>query len=176
VFLSHYQQICFDAWTEGFPEHAQYLCQDILRHFCQSWATVGVSSSLEQRRSYLNSKPFTWRSLKTNSTCLSCLLRGPDAILPCGHSLCYNCARLWGINVRIPDHSFQLRKCYLCFQSLNYIVHCPPPTVSPIVFALDGGGIRGVITLRFLQELERRIPLPLWQIPNLTVGTSAGML
>lgn len=31
-----------------------------------------------------------------------------------------------------------------------------PPTKRPNLLILDGGGIRGVITLAFLLELERR--------------------
>lgn len=52
-----------------------------------------------------------------------------------------------------------------------------PPTKSPVVFSLDGGGVRGMIQLGLLQSLEKRLgnEISLSQIVDLFTCTSAGM-
>lgn len=42
------------------------------------------------------------------------------------------------------------------------------------LLALDGGGIRGVMTLCILEQLEREISQPLWQFFDYIAGTSTG--
>jgi predicted acylesterase/phospholipase RssA len=42
------------------------------------------------------------------------------------------------------------------------------------VLALDGGGLRGLMTLRQLENLEKRTGLEVWQMFDLIVGTSVG--
>jgi len=43
-----------------------------------------------------------------------------------------------------------------------------------IVLSVDGGGIRGIVPARILQELEERIGKPISDLVNLSVGTSTG--
>ncbi|KAJ8225859.1 hypothetical protein LV160_009115, partial [Aspergillus fumigatus] len=67
--------------------------------------------------------------------------------------------------------------CPLCQKSFQLTVRQLPPTKRPVVITLDGGGIRGMITLGLLRALERRLAgavATLAEIPDLIAGTSVG--
>jgi patatin-like phospholipase/acyl hydrolase len=44
------------------------------------------------------------------------------------------------------------------------------------MLALDGGGIRGVLTLSILKEIERQLGKPLWEYFDYIAGTSTGAI
>ncbi|KAH2362953.1 hypothetical protein KXV98_004450 [Aspergillus fumigatus] len=80
-----------------------------------------------------------------------------------------------------PDpghHSRQdLVRCLLCQKSSQLTVRQLPPTKRPVVVTLDGGGMRGMITLGLLRALERRLAGAVntfAEIPDLIAGTSVG--
>ena len=52
----------------------------------------------------------------------------------------------------------------------------PPRGPGPRVLALDGGGMRGLVTLVMLQELERRTGRRIHELFDLVVGTSTGAI
>ncbi|KAH3351075.1 hypothetical protein KXW44_005076 [Aspergillus fumigatus] len=59
----------------------------------------------------------------------------------------------------------------------SFIVRQLPPTKRPVVVTLDGGGMRGMITLGLLRALERRLAGAVntfAEIPDLIAGTSVG--
>ena len=47
---------------------------------------------------------------------------------------------------------------------------------TKVVLSIDGGGVRGVIPARILQELEERTGLPTHEMFDVIAGTSAGGL
>ena len=49
-----------------------------------------------------------------------------------------------------------------------------PKGPGPRVLALDGGGMRGLVTLMMLQEIERRTGKRIYELFDLVVGTSTG--
>lgn len=51
-----------------------------------------------------------------------------------------------------------------------------PPTKGAVVMTLDGGGIRGLVSLGLLRALERRLGggMTIAQITDFIVGTSVG--
>ena len=50
-----------------------------------------------------------------------------------------------------------------------------PPTSSPIILAINGGGVRGVIPLEFLLLIQEHLgPCAIQDVVDLAVGTSAG--
>jgi hypothetical protein len=52
-----------------------------------------------------------------------------------------------------------------------------PPTAGIRILSMDGGGIRGVVTLTILLHLERELSYlgcPLWDCFDSVVGTSSG--
>lgn len=50
-----------------------------------------------------------------------------------------------------------------------------PPTISPSVLAVDGGGVRGVIPLEFLLLVREHLsPCTIQEVVDLGLGTSSG--
>ena len=45
-----------------------------------------------------------------------------------------------------------------------------------LILSISGGGIRGVIVARFLENLEREIKKPIYEVFDLYVGTSVGAM
>lgn len=97
----------------------------------------------------------------------------------CGHALCDICIRTFGEPSEQYRHSFVVRCCPLCGE-LHSERHLPllPPTAGVRVLSIDGGGVRGIIPLAFLQHLESCL-LPMLRIPlrehfDFVGGTSAG--
>ncbi|KAI9717977.1 MAG: hypothetical protein M1828_007013 [Chrysothrix sp. TS-e1954] len=122
------------------------------------------------------------RSVKSNRSCLCCLMRMPEKVLDCGHALCDVCVRIFGERSCTQKHSYTITTCVLCGvpnQSPNF--NFVPPTAGIRILALDGGGIRGVIPLTFLMHLQQDLTtmLPSSALQDhfdLVCGTSSGGL
>lgn len=116
--------------------------------------------------------------LKSHRTCFSCFLRMPEKVLTCGHALCDTCIRIFGARCRSERNTFKLTECILC--GVNYkscIFRFVPPTAGIRTLSIDGGGVRGVIPLVFLQHLDRTLaPLgcAIKDHFDFVCGTSAG--
>lgn len=51
------------------------------------------------------------------------------------------------------------------------------PAVGPLrILCLDGGGLRGIVSISVLRHLERVCGVPLWQLFDLILGTSTGSI
>ena len=96
--------------------------------------------------------------------------------MPCHHAICDICATILGSATRGAEYHVDLSQCPMCRRSFQLTVRQLPPTKRPVVITLDGGGIRGYITLGLLRALERRLAgaIKLPQIPDLFAGTSVG--
>lgn len=141
--------------------------------FCSYFKDLDRFESVTDHRLHiLATYRSTCEGFNATMTCLSCYLRGVDVILPCGHPMCDTCVRTWGS--RNAEHSFELPNCILCGQSINIAIRCLPATATPTVLTLDGGGIRGITSLKFLHELEKRLKGNIWRFFDLAVGTSTG--
>lgn len=50
-----------------------------------------------------------------------------------------------------------------------------PPTMSPAILAIDGGGVRGVIPLEYLLLVQEHLrPCTIQDVVDLAIGTSSG--
>lgn len=50
-----------------------------------------------------------------------------------------------------------------------------PPTMSPTILAIDGGGVRGVIPLEFLALIQEHLrPCVIQDVVDVALGTSSG--
>jgi hypothetical protein len=98
-------------------------------------------------------------------------------MLPCHHAICDICVVIFGLPSKNAEYHFDLHHCPVCSESFQVVIRQLPPTKSPVVFSLDGGGVRGMIQLGLLQSLEKRLgnEILLSQIVDLFTCTSAGM-
>jgi hypothetical protein len=119
-----------------------------------------------------------WQTIRDNDVCLVGLDQAPEYTLPCGHTNCDLCVqRYWN-----RDHHpwvFKLAECILCRSNFprQVTVKIRDPCRGLRVLSLDGGGIRGLVHLKFLQILENRIGLPHLPVQenfDFVIGTSCG--
>ncbi|KAJ5566719.1 uncharacterized protein N7459_010101 [Penicillium hispanicum] len=113
--------------------------------------------------------------LRSNTICLYCLFRTAQHVLACGHTLCDRCAQVFGNPTPGVEYRFTIKGCIYCLYSRPLIVDMLPPTSSPTILAIDGGGVRGVIPLEFLGLVQEHLyPCTIQEVVDLAIGTSAG--
>lgn len=116
-----------------------------------------------------------------HKACYACLVAPPEHPLPCGHVLCTPCIKgfgsqrgrtLWEID-RCPMHSDDEEGGQF---HTRWPIHIKPAGAGVRILTLDGGGVRGIIELTMLRELERKLGagLPLQLFFDLIIGTSTG--
>ncbi|KEZ46452.1 hypothetical protein SAPIO_CDS0780 [Scedosporium apiospermum] len=109
--------------------------------------------------------------------CLSCLMNVPEYVLPCNHILCKDCAIFQGNLVDwSDDRLIKSRQCPLDPSDEGEThIRLQKPDMGVRVLSLNGGGIRGIVTLAILRELELRLGgIPIHSFFDLIVGTSVG--
>jgi hypothetical protein len=118
-----------------------------------------------------------WRVLQSDTTCLFCLMRTPQHLLHCGHALCDVCVK----SLAQPcdgDYSYEIRTCFFCSQAAEFKRHVKPATCGIRVLSLDGGGVRGVISLENIQLLQatfaQSLDINLLDLFDMVTATSAG--
>ena len=115
-----------------------------------------------------------------HTACYSCLTCPPEHPLPCGHVLCSQCVRAFG-RERGPC-VIEMTQCPLhCQDSEGQFQVRWPIFIKPVgagvrVLTLDGGGVRGIVELTILQQIENQLGpgLPIQAFFDLIVGTSTG--
>lgn len=138
--------------------------------------TTNTSAFL--RKAVLNKYYAQWSGLYSMASCLICLCRPPEHMLPCQHSICDKCVVTYGLPSKVAEYYFDLTHCPICNEAFKITVRQLPPTKRPVVLSLDGGGIRGIIQLGLLHSLENKLggDIRLPEIFELFVGTSVGTL
>ncbi len=116
-----------------------------------------------------------WAHIRSNRVCLYCIRRKPELVLSCGHSICEVCLSLFGRPSKRLDYLYRLDPCLLC-SSGDLEMKLQPPTASPRILSIDGGGVRGVIPLEFLKLLQDAIgpECAIQSLFDLAIGTSSG--
>lgn len=153
-------------------------CRQVQDHFC-AWNAVladqGTSAALIHRDNIARNS-LKWAFLKSNLTCFTCLHRRPEHTLSCGHAMCDVCLRIFG-QPTSRSYRFVIRKCTLCCSG-TLTAGLKPPTAGVRILSIDGGGIRGVVPLAFLELLQQTIgpKLRLQDLFDLALGTSSGKL
>jgi hypothetical protein len=149
----------------------------VARHFEEQFEFLsgGMMTSADLRRKQLQSQSGQLSCLRSNLICLFCLLHATQHVLDCGHTICDRCAQVYGEPVAGLEYQFTVRGCLYCLYQKPLIVDVLPPTMSPAVLALDGGGVRGVIALEFLLLVQEHLrPCTLQDVIDLAIGTSSG--
>ncbi|KAL4888218.1 patatin-like phospholipase [Aspergillus ambiguus] len=127
----------------------------IVEQFDQLHRT-GVSSS-QSRKRQLQAQSGQLCSIRSNRICLLCLVFGSPAV---------------GVEYR-----FTLASCLCCLYQRPLVVDVLPPTMNPTILAIDGGGVRGVIPLEYLNLIQEALgSYPLRDLVDLGIGTSSGGL
>ncbi|KAM0713999.1 hypothetical protein Q7P37_010963 [Cladosporium fusiforme] len=118
------------------------------------------------------------RAFVSHTVCFSCLIQAPEHALPCGHIICTSCLKTHGRTHL--DHYVEISACPLersdkRFRS-PWKVYLKPASCGVRVLALDGGGVRGIVELEILRQLEKELGdlISIQKFFDLVVGTSTG--
>ena len=118
-----------------------------------------------------------WRIVYSDQTCLMCLCRTPELMLPCGHLFCETCVRIFGEESLDDRWIYYVQSCFLCGVEMKDIkFKIKPDTAGVVVLSIDGGGIRGRGALQMLQLLQDKVTYPLQDNVDMVYGTSSGKL
>ncbi|EGX47261.1 hypothetical protein AOL_s00091g5 [Orbilia oligospora ATCC 24927] len=135
-------------------------------------AIVAHSMTLKKNRQH-------YQKIHSNLVCFFCLMRPPEVRLPCKHSLCEVCLQLFG-SQGSEDYTFCLEECLFgCSRDgMPITVRIKPPTAGVRILSIDGGGIRGIVPIQYLRELEMRLNLKchIQDHFDIAMGTSSGGL
>jgi len=135
-------------------------------------------TAVDLHRDRLHSLKGFLTNIHSHKTCLCCLARAPEKILACGHALCDTCIRVFASKSSESRHSFFMEYCLICGYALDMKpFQLLPPTAGVRLLSLDGGGIKGIVPLIFLRDLEAalaRFKVPLRDHFDFVCGTSAG--
>lgn len=120
------------------------------------------------------------KSFISHTSCFSCLIAPPEHALPCGHVLCTPCVQAFGVTR--GRYKIEMTYCPLHHEESDgqfrprWPVMIKPSSAGVRVLSLDGGGVRGIIELIIMQEIERALGpgLPIQAFFDLIVGTSTG--
>jgi patatin-like phospholipase/acyl hydrolase/energy-coupling factor transporter ATP-binding protein EcfA2 len=118
----------------------------------------------------------------SHTACFSCLVSIPEHPLPCGHVLCTPCVKAFGtprgrtiIDMKYCPLHENDTKAYFGF---SWPISLKPPGAGVRILSLDGGGVRAIVQLTILQQIERAlgVELPIQAFFDLIVGTGTGGL
>lgn len=146
----------------------------------QQLKTCAKTRPTTQHMERLNDIQKYLKSIRSHKTCLSCLLRAPEKVFSCGHAICDLCVRTFGQTNPECKDEFSFPNCMLCGeQNHKPVISLIPATAGVRLLSLDGGGIRGVIPLvylQFLQESLTELQVGLRDLFDFVCGTSAGIV
>jgi hypothetical protein len=149
---------------------------ELLKRFDVFVQSTGTSFATIHRQ-LLSEYKTDWASLRSDDTCFVCLRRRPQYNLPCKHCICENCVQDFGNISDIDPWLFKVDHCFLCeLATSGVVVRIKPKTATVRVLSIDGGGVRGIVPLAFLQVLQDRIGLlhPVQENFDVVYGTSSG--
>lgn len=188
VFETLYADICREACNHAtfnfqgsdyyflLPSKLSSLLKEELKEQFPQYVKLGAS---EAHRRLLYRYHHALSKLVLDDTCLSCCSRRPEFGLPCKHSICHSCVLIFGETSPRDPNRYHLETCLACGNSTKgFCFRSKPPTAAPRVLSLDGGGIRGMASLKFLQVLEHAIdlPYPVQRHFDVVYGTSSGSI
>ncbi|KAJ5655009.1 hypothetical protein N7490_002012 [Penicillium lividum] len=174
VFAALYEKHCAEISSEGATRS---LCDGIGSHFKRLFLQLSANNTSATARKGILQRYFRqWGGLYSTTTCMVCLCRPPEHMMPCKHALCDTCVVIFGKSSSLGEYHWDLTECPICEETFLSRIRQLPPTKHPVVLSLDGGGVRGLIQLGLLRALEKRIGLPIGSLPDLCLGTSVGAL
>jgi hypothetical protein len=110
--------------------------------------------------------------------CAGCFFACWDDVLPCGHGFCSQCTHNYYSSWRHKAR-FRIERCLVCHSKFAkpFGISLHPPTAGGRILSLDGGGVRGIIELEILEQIQKIIggAIPVKELFDLIIGTSIGM-
>ncbi|EXJ72783.1 uncharacterized protein A1O5_03930 [Cladophialophora psammophila CBS 110553] len=181
LFRTLYKSLYRSALCRVSTSTPDDVSNEIQERFCALRAEMvnNGTSSADIHLSTLRSLQPSWSLLKSNQTCLVCLVQSPEHVLSCGHALCENCIKRFGCEVSLRSglhSSYEIRECPVCGKRERFLVRLKPPTAGFRILSIDGGGLRGIVpleTLSLLQQLAQS-DCPIQELFDLAYGTSIG--
>ncbi|CZT07006.1 uncharacterized protein RAG0_12591 [Rhynchosporium agropyri] len=181
VFRNLYRQSC----VLGVHDYAnsQHLdvglvTADIEAHIISMFSHMkyGGQSAAAIRQGSLERNIQYWSVLSHTSICLTCLQRNLEHYLECGHAICDDCLVAFGKPRTGLEYQYELVACPFCQVKVHFRARLLPPTCRVRFLGIDGGGSRGIISLEFMEELEKTLdlPYPLQEHFDYGIGTSSG--
>lgn len=171
-------------WTKQLKEAMSQLEID----FCYRRERAGLSTSdrriawdlhLDSLNDFYGDIGAPATMIRSHATCLCCLKEVPQLALPCGHVLCEQCARAFG---RRGELSLSIECCPLHRADSRWEkptkLKLKPPEAGACTLSLDDGGVRGVVQLEMLREIELALGnhVPVHKFFDLIVGAGTGGL
>lgn len=140
----------------------------------EAFSRLLETSSAGWHQQRLSEFKVDWLTIRSTKTCFACMTGRPQYRLPCGHIIDENCVRKFGVKTDLWN--FDIPNCFLCLAAIGVSIKVKPPTATPRLLSIDGGGARGIIPLMVLQALEERIglPYPVQGNFHFIFGTSVG--
>ncbi|KAF7894677.1 uncharacterized protein EAF01_010127 [Botrytis porri] len=189
VFRILYQDVCYQAYCEWMdhrnspslllPSGFIRIIQELLHNLFKGLQRSAINMSVESHRQILRRLFLNCLTIRSDDTCVVCIRRTPQYGLPCGHVICENCVRTFGRLSLLDPWIFEVESCLFCGLSTSgVVIKTIPPTAGIRVLTFDGGGIRGVASLQYLQVLQERIglPYPVQENFDMVFGTSIGAI
>jgi hypothetical protein len=183
VFRSLYRHACLlgiHGFASSLHLSSELVCGDIETCIISMFSSMkhqGQSAAAIRQLSLTRNDQY-WRPLKSNLDCFICLQRKPEHLTACGHGICDYCVRipLFSNPVRGREYYYDVNACPQCSSQLSFQVRILPPTCRVRFLGIDGGGSRGIVSLAFVEELERALddPYPIQENFDFSIGTSSG--
>ncbi|KAF7910009.1 uncharacterized protein EAF01_003727 [Botrytis porri] len=175
VFRKFFYQTCLKIDPFKYPQ----LTRGIETAFCQ-YAVNVVSSSDEGsvHKNTLSRFNNEWKDIYSNTTCFCCMARRPENTMSCRHAICDECTISVGKELELHAWTFLIPHCIFCGKANDRKFRLKPKTAGVRSIIAEGGGIKGIIPLSFLKELETAIGLPtsIHEHFDLAFGSSSGAL
>ncbi|CAN9312297.1 unnamed protein product [Alternaria alternata] len=116
----------------------------------------------------------------SHTTCFCCLREMAEHPLPCAHVLCTACIKGYGKPHLELSGSYTIAKCPLHYHKAVFStpveIYFKPPMAGLRILSLDGGGVRGIVILEVLRQIQQELGgrIKVQEFFDLIVGTSTG--
>jgi len=183
MFHALYRQACLEA-INGYTSDAsviQAFLRNVEHAFCNRFELLTCKDGKDAKTLHLECLQ-ELRSdiaeIRGHESCMCCRLREAAKVLTCGHAYCDICIRTFGSRSGVYFDEYVMSHCVVCSskhgsQRFQFM----PPTAGSRILTLDGGGVRGIVSLTTLCRMNQELAFlgcPLQNHFDYVAGTSSG--